>query len=101
MDKRLNEIDSGSTEMMSREEIMERYPEFWKGFSWGAKDVRIPGGEAGEEVKVRQKSLPGELVKTARMRCCSAMRDISACLYAICLTCRFTKEVRSGWTHAG
>lgn len=54
-DSRLNEIDNGIIELMSDEEIKEKYPQFWSDFF--SKDVRFPGGETGEEVKARQKDL--------------------------------------------
>ncbi len=62
-DERLNEIDNGIIESMDIEEIMERYPEFWRDFHTHALDVRFPDGESGEEVKSRQKSLLEELIR--------------------------------------
>ena len=62
-DKRLNEIDNGIVESMSDEEIEEKYPDFWKDFFSYSKDVRFPEGEAGEDVKARQKDLLDELMQ--------------------------------------
>jgi broad specificity phosphatase PhoE len=62
-DKRLNEIDNGTIELMSDAQIKEQYPAFWADFYGHAKDVRFPGGETGEEVKARQKDLLDELIR--------------------------------------
>jgi broad specificity phosphatase PhoE len=62
-DKRLNEIDNGIIESMDKEEIIEKYPEFWRDFSSHNMDVRFPEGETGEEVKLRQKYLLDELIQ--------------------------------------
>jgi broad specificity phosphatase PhoE len=61
-DKRINEFDNGIIELMSNEEIKEKYPEFWDDLIGHAKDVRFPEGETGEEVKARQKDLLDELI---------------------------------------
>ena len=62
-DKRLNEIDNGTIEMMDKEEIAEKYPEFWHDYLEGKKDFRFPEGESGEEVKERQIDLLNELIE--------------------------------------
>jgi broad specificity phosphatase PhoE len=62
-DKRLNEIDNGKIDSLNDEEIIEKYPEFWSDFNSHTMDVRFPGGETGEEVKLRQKSLLNELTQ--------------------------------------
>ena len=62
-DKRLNEIDNGMIESMDEEEIIEKYPEFWRDFNSHTIDVRFPEGETGEDVLVRQKSLLDELIQ--------------------------------------
>lgn len=62
-DKRLNEIDNGIIESMDDEEIIEKYPEFWRDFNSHTMDVRFPEGETGEEVKLRQKNLLDELIQ--------------------------------------
>ncbi len=61
-DKRLNEIDTGLIELMSEEEIKEKYFNFWTDFNEKKKDCRFPGGENGEEVKTRQEGLLKDLV---------------------------------------
>lgn len=60
-DARLNEIDNGIVETMPDLEVAERYPDFWKDFTSHEKDCRFPGGETGEEAKMRQDSLLEEL----------------------------------------
>ncbi|HWR24500.1 MAG TPA: histidine phosphatase family protein [Feifaniaceae bacterium] len=62
VDARLNEIDNGIVEQLTDEEIMARYPEFWRDFWSGQTDVRFPEGETGEEVKSRQADLLRDLV---------------------------------------
>lgn len=62
-DKRLNEIDNGLIDMLSVEEIQLKYPEFWSDFMQASKDVRFPGGETGEEVRLRQNDLLNELIQ--------------------------------------
>jgi broad specificity phosphatase PhoE len=62
-DKRLNEIDKGIIESMDKEEIIKKYPEFWRDFNSHTMDVRFPEGETGEEVKLRQKNLLDELIQ--------------------------------------
>ena len=63
IDKRLNEIDNGIIERMDKEEIAEKYPEFWQDYLEGTKDFRFPEGESGEEVKARQIDLLNELIE--------------------------------------
>lgn len=63
IDKRLNEIDNGYIESMSEDEIKIEYPDFFYDFTSYSKDIRFPGGETGEEVKLRQKELIDELLK--------------------------------------
>ncbi|WP_459477022.1 histidine phosphatase family protein [Clostridium saccharoperbutylacetonicum] len=62
-DSRLNEIDNGIIESMDEEEIIQKYPEFWRDFNSHTMDVRFPEGETGEEVKLRQKSFLDELIQ--------------------------------------
>jgi len=62
-DKRLNEIDTGTIEQFSDEEIKQKHPQFWKDFNEKKKDCRFPGGETGEKVRSRQSSLLQELVE--------------------------------------
>lgn len=62
-DERLNEIDNGEIEQLTDEEIKKKYPEFWNDFFSFSKDVRFPGGETGEECKLRQNDFLVELVK--------------------------------------
>lgn len=62
-DNRLNEIDNGVIESMNEEEIMKKYPEFWKDFNSHTVDARFPDGETGEEVKLRQNSLLHDLIQ--------------------------------------
>ena len=62
-DKRLNEIDNGIIESMDKEEIIKKYPAFWRNFNSYTMDVRFPEGETGEEVKLRQKNLLDELIQ--------------------------------------
>ncbi len=62
-DGRLNEIDSGVIENMTDEQIQTQYPEFWRDFFSYERDVRFPGGETGDEVKARQKSLLDNLIR--------------------------------------
>ena len=61
IDKRLNEIDNGVIELLATDEIMRRYPDFWRDFKSHDKDVRFPGGETGAEVKARQDELIEDL----------------------------------------
>lgn len=49
IDDRLNEIDNGSLENMSEQEIKREYPELWRLFQARTADFRFPGGETGEE----------------------------------------------------
>ena len=62
VDARLNEIDNGVIEQLTDEEIIARYPEFWRDFMGGQIDVRFPEGETGEEVKARQADLLLDLI---------------------------------------
>jgi len=62
-DKRLNEIDTGFVELMSEEEVKDKYYDFWIDFNEKKKDCRFPGGETGEEVKTRQEDLLHDLVE--------------------------------------
>lgn len=61
IDKRLNEIDNGIIETMADREIEKEYPDFWREFFEHTHDVRFPGGETGEEVQKRQKSILEEI----------------------------------------
>ena len=62
MNARLNEIDNGIIEQLTDEEIIARYPEFWRDFMGGQVDVRFPEGETGEEVKARQADLLRDVI---------------------------------------
>lgn len=62
IEARLNEIDNGVTETMTDEDVIKNYPEFWSDYWNHTKDYRFPGGETGEDVKVRQDSLLNDLV---------------------------------------
>ncbi len=62
VDARLNEIHNGIIEQLTDEEIIARYPEFWRDFMSGATDVRFPEGETGEEVRARQADLLKDLI---------------------------------------
>jgi broad specificity phosphatase PhoE len=66
VDSRLNEIDNGIIEEMNNTEIKQKYPSFWNDFISYSKDVRFPGGETGEEVKARQRSLLNELIANGK-----------------------------------
>jgi len=63
VDKRLNEINNGYIETMSEDDIKKSYPEFLKEFFEHTHDCRFPGGETGEEVKIRQNDLLKEIKK--------------------------------------
>jgi broad specificity phosphatase PhoE len=63
IDSRLNEIDNGAIEGMTKEEILQEYPEVWKAFKERNRDFQFPEGETGEEVITRIKSFFGEKQK--------------------------------------
>ncbi len=60
IDERLNEIDNGLIEGMSDAAIRERYPDVWRAYMARSADFRFPGGETGEEARVRVASLLDE-----------------------------------------
>lgn len=62
-DGRLNEIDNGLIDSMGIDEISEKFPEFYREYFSFSKDVRFPGGENGEEVFARQKSLLEDILR--------------------------------------
>jgi broad specificity phosphatase PhoE len=53
VDERLNEIDNGSIDGLADEEIRQRYPEAWKGYTERSADFRFPEGETGTEAQKR------------------------------------------------
>jgi broad specificity phosphatase PhoE len=53
IDQRLNEIDNGVIEGLDDATIQVRYPEVWDAFQRRSADFRFPGGETGEEVRLR------------------------------------------------
>lgn len=60
-DERVNEINNGDIRDMSDEEVISKYPKLWDDFTSHRCDVRFPGGESGEDVKIRQDSFLNDL----------------------------------------
>ena len=52
-DLRLNEIDNGCIDEMSEQEFEKEYPDVWKQYVARTADFRFPGGETGQEVRLR------------------------------------------------
>jgi broad specificity phosphatase PhoE len=53
VDPRLNEIDSGDIDGMSEQEFAEAYPDVWRQYVARTADFRFPGGETGQDVRLR------------------------------------------------
>lgn len=53
VDDRLNEIDNGSIEGMTEQEIEQTYPYVWNAYRQRTTDFRFPDGETGEEAERR------------------------------------------------
>ena len=53
LDKRLREYDVGDRQGMTRDQFRETYPELYERYLTGADDIRVPGSEVTEEVRVR------------------------------------------------
>ena len=61
VDRRVNEINNGEIRNMTDDEIAAKYPQLWSDFQSHARDFRFPGGESGEEVKLRQDSFLNDI----------------------------------------
>lgn len=53
VDDRLNEIDNGCIDGLTKEEFQQRFPEVWNAFIEQKADFRFPEGETGEEAQGR------------------------------------------------
>ena len=53
VDDRLNEIANGYIDGLDEQEFKERFPEAWKAYIERKYDFRFPGGETGEEARIR------------------------------------------------
>jgi len=53
IDLRLNEIDNGLFDGMTKEEIRQKFPAEWQAFRERKTDFRFPEGETGEEAQKR------------------------------------------------
>lgn len=53
VDERLNEIDNGLFDGISREEAEQNFPDVWQAFRERRSDFRFPEGETGEEARQR------------------------------------------------
>ncbi len=57
IDPRLNEIDNGIIEGLTRKDIQLKFPETWQRFQDRDRDFRFPEGESGAEAQRRINSL--------------------------------------------
>jgi broad specificity phosphatase PhoE len=53
IDSRLNEIDNGLIEGMSKQMLQQHYPDVWNAFQERDRDFQFPEGESGEEAQKR------------------------------------------------
>ncbi len=53
VDDRLNEIDNGSIEGLTDQELQQTFPDVWRAYVERTADFRFPGGETGEEAQRR------------------------------------------------
>jgi broad specificity phosphatase PhoE len=53
VDDRLNEIDNGSVEGLTDQELRQTFPDVWRAYVERSADFRFPGGETGEEAQWR------------------------------------------------
>jgi len=61
LDSRLNEIDFGSLDGLSNDQIKSQYPDTWQLFNECTKDVRFPQGETCLEAQGRIVALLSEM----------------------------------------